>query len=465
MQTALIEALQKSGSFEVIETHISWVILTGPFAYKIKKAVNLGFQDFTTLEKRKLYCEKEVILNRRLAPSVYIEVVPITGTMESPSINGKGLPIEFAVKMHQFSQEGILEQLATQNQITLPIINDLAHELANFHQSAEKCPSDLPFGTPESVYAPINENFKALRAMPALMPFLTLIKEIEEWSLTEYKKHQDIYKERKRDGFIRACHGDLHLGNMVLINDKPVIFDCIEFNESFRWIDVMNDIGFLTMDFDHYSLPSSYLLNKYLECTLDYDGVRVLRLYQSYRAMVRAKIMAIQKKKTFKEFISLAKRYTQVSPPSLTISFGLSGSGKTYETELLMMKTNAIRLRSDIFRQHIECSIDEKYSLETTRQVYTKLLNTTEMLLKENYSVIVDATFLKKWQRELFFELRSRMQIPFRILVCEASLDVLYKRLEARQGESNVSDATAEVLNWQVKEVEPLTDEEKLHTQ
>lgn len=308
MSNHLIQALQKPelfphhvGHFEVIETHLSWVILTGPFAYKIKKAVNLGFQDFTTLEKRKYFCEKEIMLNQRLAPSLYTSVVPITGTESSPSLTKVGPIIEYAIKMHQFSQTNLLNQ----HPLSLSTIEDIASQLALFHQKTELCSPDFSYGSPDDVFVPIQDNFNTLRTLTTANTYHTDIDHIEKWAQNTFIKLHPLIKKRKKIGWIRACHGDLHLGNIVLVDEKPLIFDCIEFNEPFRWIDVMNDLGFLKMDLDRSGVSDlgHYLINCYCERTLDYEGLLLLRFYQCYRAMVRAKVAAFQsKEKELKQF-------------------------------------------------------------------------------------------------------------------------------------------------------------------
>lgn len=476
MTNTLIKTLQQReifnhavDSFKVIETHISWVILTGQIAYKIKKPVNLGFLDFTTLEKRKQFCEQELKLNQRLAPELYIDVVAITGTIDAPSLKNPGEPIEYAVKMHQFSQNDLLNIRAKHHALSIAIFDNIASQIALFHQHVERCDSTLPYGRPKEVWAPMDANFHALRALPISEDNLDTIKAVEQWAQVEFKNKTELIQLRKEHGAIRACHGDLHLGNIVLISDKPVIFDCIEFNEPFRWIDVINDIGFLAMDLDHVgqSELSHYLINRYCELTCDYEGVPLLRLYQCYRAMVRAKVTAFQlqmdlsaaQKQSLQTdldaFLALAKHYTKRASPSLTITFGVSGSGKTYQSQALLMKTGAIRLRSDVFRIQLE---KERYSENATKAIYEALAHQAENLLRSDHSVIIDATCLKQWQRKLFLDLAMRLQIPFHILALDAPIEVLNQRIESRQ---DISEATPDVLTLQLKEREPLTEFEQ----
>lgn len=491
IDTGLIQALQHKALYphkvtecRVIETHLSWVILTGLYAYKIKKPLNLGFQDFTTLEKRRYYCELECALNKRLAKEIYLEVIPISGTPLNPEIAGKGPPIEYAIKMRQFSQECLLTVLAHQQHLSEEIIKDLANQLAVFHQSTAIADIDCEFGSPFNVFSPMQDNFRVLKNLSDC--YFSQITQIEQWVNEQYHQLEPQLSKRKQQGFIRACHGDLHLGNMVLYQGKPLIFDCIEFNESFRWIDVVNDIGFLTMDLLHKDAPKqrALFLNKYLESTYDYHGLLLLRFYESYRAMVRAKVLSIQlsqeidnKAKALElrfqieTFLKVAMSLMKPAKPQLTLTFGVSGTGKTVYTEQLLMTTQAIRLRSDVCRKQLHGLLplqltpasrkEQLYSEETTKTVYTELKNLARMLLKANYPVIIDATCLKAWQRELFLDLADTLGISAQILSFDAPVEKLRERIHARLSKgSDASDANDDVLMMQLEHVEPLSKKE-----
>lgn len=496
MANTLLQTLQNPAiyphpvsGFEVIETHLSWILLTGDFAYKIKKPLNLGFQDFTTLEKRKRYCELEVILNKRLAPSVYIKALPIRGTVDAPSLEGKGNVIEYAVKMNQFEQAYLLSNLISQNKITPTIIKEIAAQSAQFHLNAQVCDPASDFGTPDSVNAPIIDNFIALKSLPASRDYLNEITQIEQSSTQQFQSLKSLLAYRKAHGFIRATHGDFHLGNMVLINQHPVIFDCIEFNESFRWTDVMNDVCFLAMDLDHHHLNalSHLFVNDYLEQTFDYEGAQLLLFYKSYRAMVRAKISALQLnqvepqsefaqklKLDLRHFLSLGLDYIKNPQPTLCITHGFSGSGKSLYTSHLMMQTGAIRLRADVFRKHLhklnvleptpENVKEMLYSEQTTRKVYEALHDTAKMLLQAGRSVIIDATCLKQWQRSLFSQLANNLSLAFTIYAFEAPPEKLQARLGLRATFKDPSDADEQVLLKQQQSFDALTEDEKSKT-
>lgn len=481
----LIQSLQNQtlythavSGFQIIETHLSWVILTGSFAYKIKKPLNLGFQDFTTLEKRKKYCELEVELNKRLAPQLYIGTVAITGSPADPHFNGEGEVIEYAVKMHQFPQDNLLSHLVVKKQLTKEIIDNIAYQTAAFHQKAALCPHDINFGNPEIVYEPMVDNFTALASLTASSHYVKEIELIKNWTHAKYQQLSPLLASRKKHGFIRATHGDFHLGNMVMWENQPLIFDCIEFNESFRFTDVMNDVSFLAMDLDHHhqSALSNAFVNTYLEQSCDYQGAMLLAFYKCYRAMVRAKISAIQLDqvnpqtelyqqllKNLDAFMKLGLRYASGEKPNLTITYGLSGSGKSLYSEHFALQAGAIRVRSDIIRKNLfGLNTSELYTKETSLKVYSKLLEIAKELISAELGVVVDATFLKAAQRQSFITLASTLNVPIKILCFDAPVDVLKKRIMARAiTQKDPSDADSEVLNLQLTAIEPLTEQEK----
>lgn len=257
MDDTLIQSLQdpKCYSHEVVafalmQTHISWVILTGQYAYKLKKPVNFGFCDFTTLEKRKHFCELEVKLNKRLAPDLYVHVVAITGTLDQPQIDGDGPVIDYAIKMHQFEQNRLLSNVHSEEGLSKALMTSLADQIAEFHQKSECVALESEYGSPEHVFDPVADNFKVLNELEASKHFSPRVNAIKDWANTQYNQLKELLAERKAQGFVKAAHGDMHLGNIVLIQGKPVIFDCIEFNDDFRYTDTMGDVGFLAMDLD-----------------------------------------------------------------------------------------------------------------------------------------------------------------------------------------------------------------------
>jgi len=253
----LIQALTDGSVYEhptteivVLQTHISWVVLTGPYAYKIKKPVNLGFVDFSTLAKRHFFCQEELRLNRRLAPQLYLEVVALYGTPERPRWRGRGAAMEYAVKMVQFAQETSLSHILDTGQLQGAHIDHLAHEVSAFHARVATAHPLSRFGTPEVIYQPVQENFQHLFDAINDPVRQAHARELEAWCQRTFAARRPTFAARKQDGFVRECHGDLHLGNMLLHDDRVVIFDCLEFNKDLRWIDVASDAAFLTMDLE-----------------------------------------------------------------------------------------------------------------------------------------------------------------------------------------------------------------------
>ncbi len=460
--------------FEIIETHLSWVMLTGPYAYKIKKPFNLGFNDFTTLEKRKHYCELELSLNKVLAPDLYLNLVAISGTELNPILHDPitdDIPnvIEYAIKTNQFDQNNLLSHLNKNNKLNCAILDSIAKQCADFHSKTPACDPHQVCGSLEAIFDPVQDNFDTLKKSIILEPILI------QWTQAEYESLKPLLIQRKKKEFIRACHGDLHLGNIVMIEDTPVIFDCIEFNEFFRWIDVISDIAFLAMDLEETNHPllSNYFVNRYCEYTGDYEGLLLLVFYKAYRALIRAKIAAFNgDHPKLHRLIELALSYTCDKQATLSITFGPSGAGKSHYTACL---PNSIRLRSDVIRKqlmglpsHQSATEEQKialYSKEATLKLYHYLRDTAQLLLTHNISVVVDATCLKKWQRALFQTLAQQLNIPFTILEFEFHPDLLKNHILQRQmQEDHSSDATLSVLEQQLKTMESLSESEKSAT-
>ena len=471
---------------ELIETHISWVFLSGCFAYKIKKPVDFGFLNFTTLEQRKFYCQQELVLNSRFAPQIYLEVLPVTQLEDQLSLSGQGEIIDYAIKMVQFDQNCLFDKLLKKGQIKLSHIDDLSDVVADFHEKINIAGSNVVFGSIHEVIKPVEENFSILNKI-LLETSLDnseqeTLKSLHNLMLSMYHSICPQLLIRKKEGHIRECHGDLHLGNITLIGDKIQLFDGIEFNDSFRWIDTMSDCAFLIMDLqDHkQTIFANHLLNRYLLKTGDYSGLTVLKFYLLYRATVRAKVAALrlQQQKVesiayensvndLRNYIELAKSYAQTVHHKvntfLAISFGLSGSGKSRVCSQLADQLGAIQLSSDIERKRLFSKTSEElYSESTTYKTYTYLMKIGELVLNAGYSVIIDATFLdKKWRHKVRL-LAEKHQIPFHILSCYAEQKIIKKRLRLRQNEINqISDADIKVMESQLKKTHCLELDEK----
>ena len=471
----------------MIETHISWVLLTGQYAYKIKKPVDFGFLDFSLLEKRHFYCKEEVRLNRRLAPQLYLEVVIIHGSEAQPSLEGQGPVIEYAVKMRQFPQSAQLDRLLSDKGLNHRHIDKLASKVADFHLSIKSASTDSTFGDLTHIRQPVLENFQHIRACINDTSVESILNKLEHWSQQQLDEMAGIIRQRKAAGFIRECHGDMHLRNIAWWDDEIVIFDCIEFNKNFFWIDVISDIAFLVMDLEdrqQYALANRFL-NDYLEITGDYAGVQLLKFYKIYRALVRAKVDALRAgqenigtqayDKTIQDcvqYLQLAERYICPASPCLLINHGLSGSGKSFASRMILEKFPAIQIRSDVERKRlfqvpwgkVGSDVIEKgiYTPEATRRTYLQLVKIAKGLLTAGYSVFVDAANLKQQQRQLFIDLANSLTTPFLIIDYQASVDTLRRRIRKRaQQRDDVSDATLAVLAHQLATVEPFSNAEQ----
>ena len=465
---------------ELVETHISWVFLTGSFAYKIKKPVDFGFLNFTTLEQRKYYCEQELLLNRRFAPDIYLDVIPITESGHNLSLAGAGEIIDYAVKMKQFDHNCLFEKLLKKNQIEPGHIDDLSDVVAEFHDRINIAGADVNFGSTSEVIKPVEENFSILSRILTDSKDQEVLQSLNDQMRSMFKSICPQLRARKKEGHIRECHGDLHLGNITLIENKILLFDGIEFNDSFRWIDTISDCAFVIMDLqDHgQTVFANHFLNRYLLKTGDYSGLAVLKFYQFYRATVRAKVagLRLQQQKTgstaykntisdLRNYLELAASYVQKNTTFLAISYGISGSGKSWISSQLADQLGAIQLRSDVERKRLFSTIvEDLYSDSATHQTYTYLMTTCELVLNAGYSVIVDAAFLdKKWRRK-FRVLAERQRIPFYILSCYADQKTIKQRLRSRQDDTNnISDADISVMENQLKNLDYLDIDETQH--
>ena len=455
---------------EVIETHISWLLLTGDYAYKIKKPICFDFLDFSSLEKRHFYCQEELRLNQRLAPALYLQVVAITGDETNAKINGDGQIIDYAVQMRQFPTENLLSK---QN-VSTAMIDELADLIAEFHTQASRISEPASdYGSLAMIERYSLSNFQNIQPLLNNAEQLQQLNRLQHWCKYELNNKALLIEQRKTQGFIRECHGDLHLGNIVLFHGKVTPFDGIEFNPALHWIDVIDEIAFLVMDLEERGLNhlAYRCLNRYLSQTGDYQGLSVLNYYLVYRALVRAKVALLswqqhqhaQYLNFYQNYADLAERFIQIKPASLIITHGYSGSGKSTVSAKLAEQFSWIQLRSDVERQRLFANTGQNiYSKEKTAQTYQQLAKLASEILNAGFSVIVDATFLKKQQRQLFKDLAFKQQVKFMILDLQASIEELTQRIKKRQNIGiDVSEATLEVLQQQLIEAEPLSDDEQ----
>lgn len=460
---------------ELVETHISLVFLTGEYAYKIKKPVNFGFLDFTRLEQRKYYCEEEIRLNGRLAPDIYLDVVSITESQSTLHLNQPGTIFEYAIRMRQFDKQGLFSRLVDLNKITLNHIDELAQRLADFHAAILACPDDSEFGRPETVFNPVKQNFNILQPLLQTEQQHDELNFLEQYSVKRYESLTSQLQLRKQTGHIRECHGDLHLGNIALSDNKIIIFDGIEFNDSFRWIDTMSDIAFLVMDLqDHQRADyAAHLLNRYLEISGDYEGLSVLGFYQLYRAMVRAKVAALRcqqetpnspgyhaSQHQLQNYLQLAHSYTHIATPFIAITLGVSGSGKSWISQQLADRAPAIVIRSDKERKRLFSGTSQDlYTAEITTRVYQHLLSLAEQIASNGFNVIVDATFIDQHWRLVFQKLALKIKVPFHILYCHAETEVLKQRIQKRMADThNISDANIQIMQQQLASMQAMNE-------
>ena len=443
------------------ETHISWVLLAGPYAYKVKKPVTLPFLDYGTVEQRRACCEAELRLNRRFAPELYIDVVELAG--------------EPAVRMHRFAEALRLDHVSSQGDLTGAHLAQLARDLVAFQTGAAHAAPQ--FGTPEIIRADALENFDEL---DRLLPFeASLLGRLRDWTAAEWRRRQADFARRHDGGFIREGHGDLHLGNLVLLDGRVVPFDGIEFNEDFRCIDVASEIAFTLLDLLDHGRPglAHWLLDAWLTWSGDFDALAVLRFYLVYRALVRAKVAALRghenrsasDQQEAAGYLALAARLTTPPPPTLTITCGPSGCGKTYETSRRLASADflhTVRLRSDVERKRLHGLAPDAnsggtiYAAETTRRTYARLAELAEALLQAGWSVIVDAAFLKRDERAALRALAQRLGVTFGLIAPQVPQAELARRILARRNDP--SEATVEVMEQQLGWFEPPDETEQV---
>lgn len=474
---------------DLVETHASWLLLAGDLAWKIKKPITLPFLDYGSLERREACCRAELALNRRLAPGLYLDLVPIGGSPAQPVIGA--LPaIEWAVCMRRFDEAGRLDHLAARGELHPAQIAQLATTLLDFHQAAAVAPADSHHGAPAQVLAAARENFVELRQ---LLPASDQprVARLAAWTETEFEHRAGLFAVRKQAGCIREGHGDLHLANLVLIDGHVTPFDCIEFNEDFRWNDPISEIAFVWIDLlDHGQAGlAAWLLNAWLEAGGDFEALRLLHFYAVYRAVVRAKIAALRARQedpaqgageidAARGYLDLAWRIAVPSAPTLTITCGLSGSGKTTASTARLLDPappdagSLIRLRSDVERKRLfgltagQASGSPRdggiYTTEANTRTYDRLHALARQLLAAGWPVIVDAAFLRRAERDRFRQLARELDVEFSLLYADAPAAQLRERILARRGDA--SEATVEVLERQLDWFEPPAADENALT-
>jgi uncharacterized protein len=451
---------------ELIETHISWVLLAGGTAYKIKKPVRLPFVDYSSLQARRHFCEEELRLNRRLAPSLYLGLSAVTGTPDRPQIDGSGDILEYAVRMRRFPAGALFSEKVGAGTLRPGDVDDLAGLLAFFHDHAQRPDAASPFGTAAS------RQRTALRALDGAGPWVSEAESmrLRKWIETQASALTPLWHARKAAGWIRECHGDLHLANLVLLDSGVAAFDGIEFDPALRFIDVLDDISFAVMDFiAHGRRDFAFrFLDGWLNRVGDHEALAALRLSMVYRALVRAQVAGLRGDPAqTRRYTDAASSLLEPHAPRLVITHGLPGSGKTFQSQRLLEAEGAIRLRSDVERKRLfglamlqdsRAAGLDVYGADATVRTYERLFTAARSVLQAGFTVILDAAFLRRSERDDARSLAASLGVPFVILHCEAPVQTLHERLLARRGDP--SEADAAVLDRLRATAEPLSGEE-----
>ncbi|MEM5436634.1 AAA family ATPase [Paraburkholderia diazotrophica] len=470
-----------AGRIVRIETHISVVYLAGRFAYKIIKPVAPGFADFTAMDTRRRCCEAQVRLNRPLARALYLDVLPIARNGGRLRLGATGAAIEHAVKMRRFDEATLFSTLAKHSALMPRDIDGAARRLAGYHRHA-------PHNVPASRYgsaALLRAQVEAVNASLLANVSHPALREISAWCAQQLDMHASALERRRADGFVRGCHGDLHLDNVVRWRGRIAMFDCIDFDDALRWIDVANDVAFLIMDLRARAGArlANRLLNGWLDVSGDYSALAPMALYVVYRALVRAWVAHLKGRNASarraanaaldtQRYIGVACAEMRRPRPVLLLCHGYSGSGKSVASRALAELSGAVHLSSDVERKRLispRASDDrlgvEHYTHIARDAIYDHLLRLASDVLQQGYSVIVDATFIMHMHRSAFVALAQRLGVPVCMLDFHADPSVLIERIEARnRGPRNASDADVSTLTLQLAGADPLTHDEKALT-
>lgn len=464
---------------KLMQTHASIVLLTGEFAYKLKKPVNFGFLDYSTLEKRRYFCQEELRLNQRGAKELYLEVVAIFKQNDRCYLGDAGEIIEYAVKMVQFSQENLLSNMFGAGTISVADIEEMGRVVAEYHSRVQTNEYISSFGTIDRLKESIDDNYhhteKYIGRTQTQQQF-TETKAYTDRFLADYTR---LFRERIAGGFIRECHGDLHLGNICRWHDRILLFDCIEFNESFRFVDTMYDVAFAVMDLAARGRKdlANRFLNTYTEQTGDWAGLQVLPLYLSRQAYVRAKVTSFllddpgitsaertRAAKTASDYYRQAWEYTHDRQGRIIMLSGLSGAGKSSMGKLIATELDGVQLRSDAVRKHL-CGVplmakgdDSLYTPEMTAKTYQRVLELGTKLALQGFTVVLDAKYDRRSLRAAVRDLAKTRGIPVQIVHCTAPEQVLRERLLHRSGD--IADATVDLLASQQAAWEDFTSAE-----
>lgn len=463
----------KTDNIEHIQTHISHVFIAPPFVYKLKKPVDFGFLDYSTLEKRHELCEREVTLNRRLCEGIYIGIVSIVrqgSQLVLEPQDDSGEVVEYAVKMRKLPEEYFLHRYIEEDRLTNEHLDRVADTLAEFYNAQNPDEEVLKWGKIEKVRYNTDENFNQTEEFIGQTIDANSFKAIRQFTNRYYEEHSDLFENRVEEKRIVDGHGDLHLDHIHITSQQVRIYDCIEFNERFRYGDLAVDLAYLAMDLDfadHWQ-AERYFIDQMAEKLDDPDLHRIIDFYKCYRAYVKGKVKSLQSteeevsKEERKEAAELARRYFNLalryallgSQPAALLFMGRVGTGKSTLSEHFADKLNIDRFSSDIIRKTIaglplkkrtpESQRDELYTYEMSRKTYGKLLEEAENKVKQGRSVILDATFSNKEDRIQLAERLEDIGCNYLFVESVASDETIIKRLKKRQKMKVVSDARHE---------------------
>ncbi|GAB3366389.1 bifunctional aminoglycoside phosphotransferase/ATP-binding protein [Giesbergeria giesbergeri] len=476
------------------ETHISWVVLAGGQAVKFKKPLDMGFLNFSTLELRRHACLEELRINARTAPQLYQSVVAVLGPQTSPrlvplaQLNAQEQTevLEYGVQMQRFGADQLLAQQLAAGTLHTSHLNALAEQVAQLHRQAAVAPAGSHWGSPMLVRQQSQANLDALARLPLNEADRATLAALSDWTQQEGERLMPLFSQRQTQGHVREGHGDLHLGNLVLLHETPQLFDAIEFSEALRWIDTMADGAFLVMDLHAQGRPDLawHFLNAWLEQSGDYAGLPLLPWYLVYRALVRAMVAGFRLGQVQSEaaqaevwqevrrYMALADQLRQPRARWLWLAHGVSWSGKSRHSAQLVAQRGMVRLRADAERKRLfglaptassaGATPQGIYTPDATQRTYEQLALLAAQVLQAGFPVLVDATFLAQRHRAQLVAVAAQQQVPCRILAFDAPAEVLRERVQRRLAKGgNASEATVEVLQAQLAAREPLDAQEQ----
>jgi aminoglycoside phosphotransferase family enzyme/predicted kinase len=473
------------GPVTCIETHVSWVFLTGPFAYKVKKPLRLSFIDYSTAERRAALCREELRLNRRHAAGLYVDVVPITGTPAAPQVGATDAPpFEHALRMVQFDPQLELTRLLQTGAAAASELQEFGQRIAQMHATAAIAAGDEGFGTPDQAHRITLDNFAEIaRVLPGRDEARQLAL-LREHAQRLFEADRPLLERRRLDGRVREGHGDLHCGNVVRWQGSLVAFDGLEFDPGLRFIDVANDLGFLTMDLAAHGRADlrREVLQAWLEVSGDFEAVALLPYFELYRALVRAKVAALRGQQARGEaggaatlahqYLDWAVAQIERPRPRLFVMAGLSGSGKTWLARRIAARGDALMVRSDVERKRLaglqplatSASAPDAgiYSREFNARTYERLRECALHCLRGRDSVVVDAANLRRGERELFMSAGREHAADVVLVHGAAPLEELKRRVAGRAATgADASEATVSLLDRQPLYWEPFSGDEQ----